>query len=278
MAARDGLRQSPRRCGAGAAASDVDTRGRVWDVWSRMSRAEDLPGYRRRIRVETRDGVTLAMLEDDIHALAVTLRHDGETVTAVETVVDRMPWTTCPGAAAKLAETFTGVPLAKVTARRDKKANCTHLHDLAVLAAAHAGKHGGVFYEILVSDPVAGERILEVRRDGERMHRWIERDGCLTAPQWVAGETLLSLRERINALEGAEREAARLLQWASLVAHGRTMPPARQSNAAELPPNCYTFQPERAARAIRNGPCHDFSDGARVPLAGFGDRLLAELN
>jgi hypothetical protein len=244
-----------------------------------MSRAADLPGYRRRIRIEAREAAVLAMLEDDIHALAVTLRHDGEMVTAVEPLVDRMPWTTCPGAQAKLVETFAGVPLAEVTARREKKANCTHLHDLAVLAAAHARTPGSLVYDVFASDPVAGERILELRRDGVSVLEWTERDGVLVAPAAIAGQILFTLRDWINALEDeAVREAARVLQWASMVAHGRTMPIDEQSNAAALPANCYTLQPERAVQAVRNGKRFDFSDGSRVPLAGFGDRLAAALD
>lgn len=242
-----------------------------------MSRAADLPGYRRRIRVEPRQGAVLAMLEDDIHAMAVTLRHDGDTVTAVETYADRMPWTTCPGAQAKLVETFTGLPLAEVTARRDKKANCTHFHDLAVLAAAHAGDAAGFRYDVLVSDPSAGERLLEIRRDGATVLAWVEHDGRLTAPAEIAGETLFSLRDWINALAEPAKEAARLLQWASIVAHGRTMAEDLQSDASAMPPNCFTFQPHRAKTAVRDGTRHDFSAGSRVPLEGFAGKVMAGL-
>lgn len=243
-----------------------------------MSKAADLPGYRRRIRIEARDGAVLAMLEDDIHALAVILRHDGATVLAVEPVVERMPWTTCPGAGAKLVETFSGLPLAEVTSRRDKRANCTHLHDLAVLAAAHAGEGGGLTYDVFASDPVAGERLLELQRDGETLFAWVEQDGRLVSPPSVAGLSLPTLRDWIDALpDEAGREAARVLQWGSLVAHGRTMPLDQQSNAAALPANCYTLQPERAAQAVRNGKRRDFSVGSDAPLAGFADRMIAML-
>jgi hypothetical protein len=217
------------------------------------------------------------MLEDDIHCLAVILRHDGERVLAVEPVTERMPWDTCPGAAAKLIETFEGEWLRDVTARRDKKQNCTHLHDMAVLAAAHAHDRDGLTYDIFASDPVDGVRVLEIRRDSESLHRWVERDGTLSEPGELAGKALFALRDWINTLEGAEQEAARVLQWGSLVAHGRTMSMAEQSHAADMPPNCYTFQPERAARAQRIGERFDFSDGSRVPLSRFGDRMLAQL-
>jgi hypothetical protein len=239
--------------------------------------AGDLPGFRRSIRVVPEARSVLAMLEDDIHCLAVILRHDGEKVLTVEPVAERMPWDTCPGATEKLIETFEHQPLCEVTARRDKKQNCTHLHDLAVLAAAHAHDREGFTYEIFASDPIEGVRILEIRRDGVSMHRWVERDGVLTEPAEIAGKSLFTLRDWINALEGGEQEAARVLQWASLVAHGRTMSMEEQSRAADLPPNCYTFQPERAKVAERIGERFDFSDGSRVPLAGFDDRMLAQL-
>lgn len=238
-------------------------------------RIEDLPGYRRRLRVCAEEGSVTAMLEDDFHCMEVTLRHDGAAVTAIEPVTHRAPWTTCPGAEAKLVETFAGRPLAEVTARREKKANCTHLHDLAVLAAAHAGERGELTYDVLTSDPVGGERELEIRREGQPLLHWLERDGVLAEPAEIAGQTLFSLRDWINALEEPRREAARLLQWAAIVAHGRTIPLERQSNAREIPPNCYTFQPERAAKAIRNGKSFDFSDGSRVPLAEIDGKKSA---
>jgi Protein of unknown function (DUF2889) len=240
-----------------------------------------LPGFRRRIVVEAREGVVLAMLEDDIHCLAVVLRHDGARVTAVEPQFERLPWTTCPGAQSKLVETFAGLPLGEVTARRDKKQNCTHFHDMAVLAAAHAfghaGERGRVVYDIVATDAVDDLRSLEIRRDGAVVHHWSELGGKLCEPAEVAGKTLFTLRDWIGTLAGVEQEAARLLQWAAIVAHGRTMPLEDQSVASDISPNCYTFQPERAVHAIRNGERRDFSLGAPEPLDTFGVRMLAAI-
>ena len=244
-----------------------------------MSQAiDDLPGYRRRIRIEPQDGAALAMLEDDMHCMAVTLRHADGVVTAVEAVMERAPWTTCPGARDRLAETFTGQPLAQVTARREKRANCTHLHDLAVFAAAHAMDRQPVVYDVLVSDPVAGERLLELRRDGAPLLHWRERDGVLAAPAGAAGQPLMALRDWIAALPAEQQEPARVLQWAGLVAHGRTIPLDQQSRAVQMPANCYTFQPERAAVARRVGLLRDFSDGSQVPLGSFGDKETARVH
>lgn len=243
-----------------------------------MSRdTDDLPGYRRRIRIAPGEGAVLAMLEDDMHCMVVVLRHADGIVTAVEPETPRAPWTTCPGARAKLVETFLGQPLGEVTARREKRANCTHLHDLAVFAAAHAHDVRGLTYDVLISDPIAGERLLELRRDGETLLRWRERDGRLVEPTAAAGLTLPTLRDWIATLAPDEQEPARALQWAGLVSHGRTMPMEQQSVASDIPPNCYTFQPERAVHAVRNGVMLDFSDGSRVPLAGLSGTERAML-
>ena len=69
-----------------------------------------------------------------------------------------------------------------------------------------------------------------------------------------------------------------MLQWAGLVAHGRTIPLEQQSRAADLPPNCYSFQPERAAVAERIGLLRDFSQSPQAPLDGFADRELARVH
>jgi hypothetical protein len=238
---------------------------------------DDLPGYRRRIRIALGEGAVLAMLEDDMHCMAVTLRHKDGIITAVEPVMERAPWTTCPGARAQLAATFAGQPLAAVTARREKRANCTHLHDLACFAAAHALDAAGLTYDVLISDPVAGERLLELRRDGATLLHWRERNGALVAPAAAAGLPLMALRDWIATLPAAEQEPARALQWAGLVAHGRTIPIEQQSTASDIPPNCYTFQPERAAVAVRNGVIRDFSSGSRVPLDGFAESELGRV-
>lgn len=212
-----------------------------------------------------------------MHAMAVILRHDGERVLAVEPDQQRAPWNTCPGAEAKLVETFTGLPLGEVSVRRERVLNCTHLHDLAVLAAAHAGSALPVLYEMAISDPVDGRRILEIRRDGATVWRWEEQDGRFAAPAAIAGRGLFDLRDWIATLPDAEREAARLLQTAGLIAHGRTLPIEQQSDATAIPPNCHTFQPEQARVARRIRRPLDFSAGGPSPLAGLAAEVLTRL-
>jgi hypothetical protein len=227
---------------------------------------DSLPGYRRRFRVTPAPGVVMSELEDDNHCMAVTLRHEGGVVTAVRAEQERAPWTTCPGAVAKLEQTFTGTPLAAFAQRGEKPANCTHLYDLAQLAAAHANDTGPLVYDILASDPVEGRRLLELRRNGTTLLSWTEENGRLAAPAEVAGLNLMDMGRWLASLPPDEQEPARLLRWGALVAHGRTLPFSEQSDATRMPPSCFTFQPDQAALAKRIGGGRDFSSGAAEPF------------
>lgn len=228
-----------------------------------------LPGFRRRFLVTPLPGRVTAAVEDDYHSMAVILHHDGQAVVRVEAIMERVPWTTCPGAPAVLQATFTGVALADVAARGEKKANCTHLHDLAVLAAARAGDDAPTCYEILACDPVEGEAVAEIRRNGAPLLQVAHRGHIMTAPAEIADLSLMKLRPWIDALEEPMREAARLLQWGTILANGRLIPMERQSTATRVPPNCFTFQPENAVKATRVGRVIDFTAEPLVPLDHF---------
>jgi hypothetical protein len=228
---------------------------------------DDLPGYRRRFRVTPGEGWVRSEMEDDYHHMRVTLRHAGGSVTAVEPEMVRAPWTTCPGAVARLQETFGGRPLAEFPALNAEKAtNCTHLHDLALLAAAHADDGAPLVYDVLASDAVTGRRLIQLRRNGEPVMDWVEQDGRLVEPAQAAGLTLLQLRPYIDALDPERQEQARVLRWGAIVAHGRAIPLENQSDATRMPPTCFTFQPENKVKAIRVGEIRDFSAGAEHPL------------
>jgi hypothetical protein len=207
-----------------------------------------------------------SQLEDDFHHMSVTLHHDGVSAISLEPIVIRAPWTTCPGAVAELQRTFTGVSLSAFAARGDKHANCTHLHDLALMAAAHAKDAGPTQFDILVSDPIGGKRRAEVRRDGVRLLSWLESSFRLLEPAELAGLTLDKMRPWIDTLEPAQQEAARLLRWGNMIANGRIIPMEKQSDASRMPANCYTFQPHRAVQAKRVGVIRDFSTGSAQPL------------
>ena len=223
---------------------------------------DTLPGFRRRFIVTPTSDRVSSEVEDDYHCMGVTIHHDGKVARRVESVMQRSPWTTCPGAVAQLEQTFTGVPLDGFVARGEKRANCTHLHDLAVLAAAHASDSDPLIYDILVSDPVEGRRRVELRRNGTCVLGWVDADGQIVEPAELAG--IAFTRGWIDSLDPAGQEAARLLRWGAILAHGRTIEWERQSDSSRLPVgNCYTFQPERITAAKRVGLIRDFSQGPR---------------
>ncbi|UVO52675.1 DUF2889 domain-containing protein [Sphingomonas sp. SUN039] len=232
-------------------------------------------GFRRRFRITPRADSVTAAVEDDFHCMAVTLAHDGTTIASVDAVMDRWPWTTCPGATTELAKTFTGTALAEVARRGLKNSNCTHLYDLAVFAAAHAREADATIYDVFVGDKVAGRKHCEIRRNDAVVLDWAMEHDVLVTPETLAGTHVMQLRDWIASLDPATREAARVLQWASLIAHGRDIPLADQSDATRMPPNCFTFQPDRAKRAQRTGEIVDFSDSARRPLDHFDGRRFA---
>ncbi len=229
-----------------------------------------LPGFRRRFVVTPLAQSVTAAVEDDYHCMAVTLRHDGSAITGIESMMDRAPWTTCPGAPAVLKSTFEGALLVEASALGLKQANCTHLYDLAAIAAAHARDPEPLRYDILVCDPVLGDVIAEIRRDDVPVLRIHHRDNVMTAPPVIAGLPLFKLRGWIESLTGAEQDAARLLQWGTILAHGRITPMERQSDASRMPSNCYTFQPERKLEARRVGQVLDFSETKLELLEHFG--------
>ena len=229
---------------------------------------DNQPGFRRRLIVTPASYRVVSELEDDYHCMGVTLHHDGRSATAVEAVIARAPWTTCPGAIAVLQQTFAGVPLDKFAARGEKRANCTHLHDLAVLAAVHAFDHKPLVYDILVSDPVDGRRRAELRRGGSAVLSWELFEDRFVEPAELAGIALDNMRNWIESLEGERQEAARLLRWGTMMSHGRSLPADWEIGAGRMATagSCYTFQPHRMNEAGRVGAIRDFSNGAAQPL------------
>jgi hypothetical protein len=201
--------------------------------------------------------------------MGVVLHHANGIATRVEAVMHRVPWTTCPGAPSVVEKTFTGVALAAFAKRGEKLNNCTHLHDLAVFAAAHAADQEALVYDILVSDPIDGVRRAELRRNGVCVLEWVQVDGKFVEPADLAGKRLDELNPWIGSLDSAKQEYARILRWGTMLAHGRAMSDEFRSDKVRLPiGQCYTFQPETASNAhYIPGTVRDFSHGGLGPLA-----------
>ena len=228
------------------------------------------PGYRRRFLITPGPRSVTAALEDDVHAMSVRLDHDGHQITAVHPHTERAPWSVCPAAGAALVATFTGLPLDAATAPKAKWTNCTHLYDLAALGAAHARDPGPLTYDIAVADPENGISTCEIRANGALVHRWRVDYMTVIEPAELAGRELQALRDWIATLSPAQAEAARALQWSSMVAHGRQMADWGTFEAKDMPSNCFAFQPGRSREGIvRRVERHDFSRGGPAPLDNF---------
>lgn len=234
-----------------------------------MAVMEQSAGFWRRIRLTPSPRAVQAEVEDDFHCMSVIVHHDGETATRIVPEMRRVPWSTCPGAENELTQTFTGVALVSFPERGEKKANCTHLYDLALLAASHVTDECQTVYDIRITDPVDNQRHAEIRRNGETLLTWIESGFQLVKPESAVGVRLDKLRPWIETLEPALQEPARLLQWGNMLANGRIIPLEKQSDATRMPPNCYTFQPERAVVAKRIGEIRDFSQRKDQPLDDY---------
>lgn len=227
------------------------------------------PGYRRRILIEPGPGCVTAELEDDYHRMVVTLHHADGALTAIESDMKRWPWTTCRGAIDQLEQTFAAVPIADFARRGEKKRNCTHLHDLAVFAAAHADGRAPIAYDLLVTDPVDGVRKATLARDGAAVLDWTLEGDLFLAPVDLAGRRIGELNDVIAGLEAAGAEAVRVLRWATILALGRAMHIPAGISATVFPAgSCYTFQPEKAAGSTRlSGADVDFSRPGMEPMA-----------
>ena len=234
-----------------------------------------IPGYRREIVITPQDGVVTAALEDDYHAMLVALHHDGVAITRVESRMVREPWTTCPGAVAVLADTFTGVALSGAAKRGEKRTNCTHLHDLTLLAAVHAMDDAPTHYQIAVNDAMEGVSHAEIRCNGAAVLTLAYRNDVLFSPDDLDGVSLYAMRDWIANLPPENQEPARLLQWGAIVAHGRAVDWTKPYDGSRMPPNCYNFQPGVRESAVRIGANVRYfeRDGAR-PFDGFDPTTL----
>lgn len=231
------------------------------------------PGYRRRILIEPGQGTVTAELEDDYHRMVVTLTHEDGVVTKVESEMKRSPWTMCPGAMEQLVRTFTGVALKDFARRGEKTANCTHLHDLSLFAAAHAGDTAPVAYDILVTDAVDDARRATLTRNGAPLLDWVLEGPPMrevfSSPPVLAGKPMSQLNDFIATQDKPTAEAIRILRWASMVAHGRIRDMPAGMSATEFPAgSCYNFQPDRAENSFRRpGADIDFSQPGAAPMA-----------
>ena len=150
--------------------------------------------YRRAIRIRADEGRASAEIEDDFHHFRVSLAHDGVQVTDAHGEAVRHPWSSCPLASGALTA-LRGLPIgAHPTAiyrHADPLGQCTHMFEMAGLAAAQAARGPGERrYDVSVSDAADGQAEAELRRDRERVLRWTPPSVAANVPAPIAAARL----------------------------------------------------------------------------------------
>lgn len=221
-----------------------------------------------------------ADLEDDLHRCAVTIRHNGTCVTAIEGLPIRLPWALCPQSVEALKR-LIGMPLSPhplaVFRHTEGAQQCTHMFDLAGLAIAHAAR--GIpqrRYEIEAPYlKEQGARTLSLRRDGTEILHWTIEGTTLLAPAPFAGRDIKRLTTWAETAfpDIDAYEAIALLRRAVLISKARLhdwdiFPTAADTNHGTGA--CYVFQPGVQERATRmRGTAREFTDAP--------ERLLSDL-
>lgn len=237
--------------------------------------------YRRAIKLEGDPASVRGELVDDFHHFAVDLRVDAGHVQEIKGEDIRVPWTTCPGALAPL-RSMVGAPVAASILDLHRftppQSQCTHLHDLACLAVAHASRlsdSGGAAvrrYDVSLPDRQSGKTYAELSRDGEGVLSWSLARGTIESatPKDFQGAPLAGrpFKEILIALGNPDAiEAAWVLQRAVFVGTGRRHDFERMTVATEFASvvggACHSFAKERVsqARKIPN-TVRDFSDSS----------------
>ena len=216
--------------------------------------------FRRRIRIDLVDARhAVTGFEDDFHAFALTLTHDGTVIRDISARSIRYPAALCPEAQGRLTS-LVGRPL---TADRgiflgydNARQHCTHLHDMLWLTLAQVlrGTPSRQF-DITVPDEREGRTIAEIIVDGAPFLQWTISGGKVLAPEALAGATLRGgFNERLRAYySGDTLEAAVVLQMGCLVSGGRRVL-LESFETLVLEPNdrrigrCFRFQQENVER------------------------------
>lgn len=228
------------------------------------------PGFWRRIVLQPGSSWIGAALEDDMHRFHIRLDHDGERITAVHAKALRHPWTACPGAAPFIERELTGERLADV-ANRDPKEHCTHLLDIAILAAAHAGDTEATRFDMHVADRITGRTSGFLLKNGAERMRWLLEGTVIAGPERFAGFELRRLSQWKRDLPVREAEWATLLRRAIFVSGGRAFVPPPEEHAADQGPMrmgvCYNYQLPQAEHSTRTPNWRrDFSASPGEPL------------
>lgn len=212
-------------------------------------------------------------LEDDMHRFHLRFDHAKGRIVRAHAEALRHPWSACPGAAPHIADELTGELLADV-ARRDPALHCTHLFDLAVVLAAHAGDTEPTQFDMRVADRVDERTTATLQENGEEILRWQLEGTAIEGTSPHAGRDLRKLSQWKQHLSPREAERATMLRRAVFISGGRQFVAPAGMRAADQGPArlgvCFNYQLPQATKSTRTPDWRfDFSESATEPLAGL---------
>lgn len=230
-------------------------------------------GFWRVVELYPGPGRIVAGLEDNIHRFELAIDHDGTAILGCVSRAVRVPLSACPGASPHLDLTLQGMSLAEVSAC-DPAEQCTHLLDLAIAAAAHAGDAQPLRFAMWVTDRKDGAATAILFRDGAETIRWHLNGTELGGGQPWADKDLRRLSHWKRDLPPVLAEGATMLRRAVLVSGGRAYahnpPPLTGQFVRSRIGACYTYHEARAFSAQRRPGWKDrFDWPGDFPLRGF---------
>jgi len=228
--------------------------------------------FRRRIRLvregDQHNGRVHGALEDCNHGFQSTVFYVNGHVTDIKPQFMRIPFTTCDGAwqpLQRLQGATVSVSPSELLMMAPPLSNCTHLHDLTLLAIAHTQRESKVVqYDVEVTDASAGVSDLRIWRstdDGQQnlVHHWQSFNYAILSPAEFKGRPLFMgfSRWANDQFSGIENEAAFVLQKGNLVSIGRMLDVEAMTGSRAADENdrvaCFTYSPENSSKAIRIG-------------------------
>lgn len=198
-------------------------------------------------------------MEDEHHYFVLTVGHDGERITSVDSSSRRTPWTVCPQAAAKLQE-FVGQPLRPRIAVNlpeiDSKQQCTHQYDLLMLALTQARQPGRREYVSKVVGAMYEYRHAQLWLNDEKRLDWRLRGTTIHSSDDFDQQDLRNIMPWADETRSDQQlEALFVQRRAVMVAASKGFNLDLVKNAGQAMAvragACFVFQPERADQAER---------------------------
>lgn len=233
-----------------------------------------VPGFCRRIKLYSSDGMVIAGLEDDMHRFVICVEHANGIVTNLIVRAERFPWSVCPKAEIHLIEEVIGKELSIVEAF-DAHSHCTHMLDLVELCAAHAPDTCSIQFDLFVADSESNRTFATLCENGKQVLRWSLDGTIIVEPSKWAGQDLRKFSVWKHRLSPRDAELSRLLRRAVHISGGRrvsdkVVTKVSSDFLSRRMGACFRYQAPQAMEATRSPNWkQDFSLTDVEPLRDF---------